>query len=449
MAKAMSRQTRENPAGKPAPTLRQARFGWCMYDWANSAFATVVLAAVLPVYLAGLVPAEGAHLTFFGLSRTVTATVLWGYSVTCSMILVAVSAPWLGALADRRGCRRRWLFHFCLAGSIATALLMLAGPGRYLLASGLFVIANVSFAGSNIFYNAFLPALAEGPEMDRLSARGFALGYVGGGLALLLVFALISYPTAFGLSGRGPATRLGFLLTGLWWLLFSLPTFRYLRDDLPRRPVSPMPGGWRGYVQLFARMRRYPDLLRFLIAFLCYNDGIQTIIVVAAIFAREELGLSPGSILGCFLMIQFVAMPGALFFGRIAERYGARQAIFASLAIFILVTVYAFRMQRNWEFWILGLLVALVLGGSQAVSRSLYGALIPPDKSAEFFGFYAISGKFATVLGPFAFALIADLTGSNRLSILALAVFFVIGIALLATVDMERGRRAARESSPP
>ncbi len=449
MARAMIRNPPENPAGKPAPTLRQARFGWCMYDWADSAFATVVLAAVLPVYLAGLVPAEGARLTLFGLSRTVTATVLWGYAVTCSMIVVAVSAPWLGSLADRRGCRRLWLIYFCLAGSGATALLALAGPGRYLLAAGLFVISNVGFAGGNIFYNAFLPALAEGPEMDRLSARGFALGYVGGGLALLLVFVLISHPALFGLSGRGPATRLGFLLTGLWWLLFSLPTFRYLRDDLPRPRGSALPGGWRGYVQLFARIRRYPDLLRFLLAFLCYNDGIQTIIVVAAIFAREELGLSPGSILGCFLMIQFLAMPGALLFGRIAARYGSRQAVFASLTLFVLVTVYAFRMQRGWEFWLLGLLVALVLGGSQAVSRSLYGSLIPPDKAAEFYGFYAISGKFATVLGPFAFALIADLTGSTRFSILSLTIFFVVGIALLATVDMDRGRRAALESPPP
>ena len=427
--------------------LRKARFGWCMYDWANSAYATVGLAAVLPVYIAGLVPEQGAHLELFGFSRTISATVLWGYAVSCSMILVALSAPWLGALADRRGRRRQWLLYLTLSGSTAMALLILAGPGRYLLAAGLFIVANVSFAAGNIFYNAFLTVLADGPEMDTLSARGFAYGYLGGGLALLMVFALISFPAFFGLPDAGMAARVGFLLTGVWWALFSLPTFRYLREDLPQQRPSSLPAGWRGYLRAFAEIRRYPDLLRFLVAFLFYNDGIQTIIVVAAIFAREELGLSQTSILGCFLMIQFVAMPGALLFGRIARRFGARQAILISLLLFILVTIYAYRIQHNWEFWLLSLVVALILGGSQSVSRSLYGSLIPPGKGAEFFGFYAISGKFASIIGPFSFALIADLTGSTRLSILALTVFFAVGIILLGTVNMERGRRIGRGES--
>jgi UMF1 family MFS transporter len=442
----MNRPVDSQENGKP--TLRQARFGWCMYDWANSAFATVILAAVLPVYFAGLVPEQGARLELFGLSRTVSATVLWGYAVACSMFLVAVSAPWLGALADRRGCRRRWLIYFCLAGSAATSLLVLAGEGRYLFAAGLFIVANVSFAASNIFYNAFLPVLAEGSEMDTLSARGFAYGYLGGGLALLVVFALISFPALFGLPDRGLATRIGFLLTGLWWALFSLPTFRYLSDDLPRGREPSLPAGWRGYLQTFLAIRRYPDLLRFLLAFLFYNDGIQTIIVVAAIFAREELGLSQGSILGCFLMIQFVAMPGSLLFGRIAARFGARMAVFICLLLFVLVTLFASRMEHNWEFWLLGLVVAVILGGSQSISRSLYGALIPPGKSAEFFGFYAITGKFSSIIGPFSFALIADLTGSTRLAILTLTIFFAVGIALLATVDVERGRRVGRGEIP-
>jgi UMF1 family MFS transporter len=443
----MIRPSSEQQAGKPAPTLRQARFGWCMYDWADSAFATVVLAAVLPVYFAGLVPETGARLQLFGLTHTVTATVLWGYAVAFSMFLVAVSAPWLGALADRQGKRGRWLRNFCLAGSAATALLALAGEGRYLLAAGLFVIGNVCFAAGNTFYNAFLPVLAEGSEMDTLSARGFAYGYLGGGLALLLVFVMISFPAAFGLPDSGVAARIGFLLTGLWWALFSLPTFRYLRDAPPGSRPPALPAGWRGYLRAFGEIRRYPDLLRFLLAFLCYNDGIQTIIVVAAIFAREELGLSQTSILGCFLMIQFVAMPGSLLFGRVAERLGARNAIYISLLLFVLVTLFASRMREDWEFWLLGLVVAIILGGSQAISRSLYGALIPPGKFAEFYGFYAITGKFASIIGPFSFALIADLTGSTRLGILTLTVFFVVGIALLATVDVERGRRVGRESS--
>lgn len=430
------------------PNLRRARLAWCMYDWANSAFATVVLAAVLPVYFASLVPAEGAVVSLFGYSRQLPATALWGYAVTCSMLLMAGAAPWLGARADRRGSRRRWLIICCLAGAGATALLVLAGPGRYLLAASLFVVANACFAAGNIFYNAFLPILAQGRDMDRLSARGFALGYLGGGLALLLVFVLISRPSLFGLADSAMASRIGFLLTGLWWALFALPAFRHLRDrQLPTGGAFKL-GGWRGYLRMLRQVGRYPDLLRFLLAFLCYNDGIQTIIVVAAIFAREELAISQSSILGCFLMIQFVAMPGALLFGRLAGRFGSKRALLASLLLFIGVTVYAFRMQQAWQFWLLGLLVALILGGSQAISRSCYGTLIPQGQNAEYYAFYAISGKCAAVLGPLSFALLTDLTGSNRTAILALAVFFIIGMILLLTVDIERGRQAAQTGRP-
>ena len=427
---------------------RKAWFGWCMYDWANSAFATVILAAVLPVYFVALVPPEGARISFFGLTRTMPASALWGYAVSCSMLAVALTAPYLGAYADKRGRRRLLLIGFALTGATATSLLVFAGPGDYLLAALLFIVANIGFAAGNIFYNAFLPALADGAELDRLSARGFALGYVGGGLMLLLAFVLIQGYELFGFADRATATRAGFFITGLWWALFSLPTFRYVREAVFVHDPEPLPIGFKGYLQTFAHIRHYPDLLRFLLAFLFYNDGIQTIIVVSAIFGREELGLSQGSIIGCFLMIQFVAMPGALLFGRLAERYGAKRSVLLSLILFILVTGYAYTMRQGWEFWVLGLVVALILGGSQAISRSLFAALVPPNKSAEFFGFYAISGKFASIFGPLIFALIADLTGSSRLAIPALAIFFLIGIALLSTVDVERGKLAAQGSAP-
>jgi MFS transporter, UMF1 family len=430
-------------SSEPSTLNPKARFGWCMYDWANSAFATVILAAVLPVYFVSLVPEDGARLSLFGLSRSMPASALWGYAVSCSMLLVAFSAPWLGILADRRGSRRRLLIIFALTGAAATSLLVFAGPGQYLLTASLFIVANVGFAAGNIFYNAFLPALAQGAELDRLSARGFAFGYIGGGLMLLLAFAMIQGYDLFGFADRGAATRAGFLITGLWWALFAIPTFRHVREEVFVHPPEPLPIGFKGYLHTFTQIRRYPDLLRFLFAFLFYNDGIQTIIVVSAIFAREELGLSQGSILGCFLMIQFVAMPGALLFGRLAENFGAKRAVMLSLILFIGVTVYAYILHHDWEFWLLGLVVALILGGSQAISRSLFATLVPANKSAEFFSFYAISGKFASIFGPLVFALIADLTGSSRLSILALAGFFIIGIVLLSTVNIDRGKAAA------
>ncbi|MEK6196941.1 MAG: MFS transporter [Desulfobacterales bacterium] len=420
----------------PHPTKKQSWFGWCMYDWANSAFATVILSAVLPIYFVSLVPDEGGKVSLLGFSHTFRAASLWGYAVSFSMFIVAVTSPYLGSLADRWSSHRKFLFTYCLIGSLCTSLLFFATPGRYIFASILFILSNIGFAGSNVFYNAFLPKLAQSHELDRLSSRGFAYGYVGGGLALLLVFAIIQGYSFLGFPDKGSASRAGFLITGVWWLVFAFPTYRYVRVQ-PTSPVivDESHCGIRGYFRIFAEIKKYPSLLLFLVAFLFYNDGIQTIIVVAAIFAREELALSQGTILSCFLMIQFVAMPGTLIFGRLAEVYGAKRSLYLALVLFIMVTIFAYFMNTAWEFWILGFVIAIILGGSQAVSRSFFSSLIPEGKHAEFFGFYAISAKFASVFGPLTFALILDLTGSARLSILALTFFFVIGILLLTRVN--------------
>ncbi len=424
------------------PTKKQSWFGWCMYDWANSAFATVILSAVLPVYFVSLVPEEGARITLLGFSRTFRAAALWGYAVSLSMLMVALSSPYLGSLADRLNLHRRFLLAYCLLGILATSFLFFATPGKYLLAAFLFILANIGFAGGNVFYNAFLPKLAANHELDRLSSRGFAYGYIGGGLALLLVFAMIQGYSYLGFADKGIASRAGFLLTGIWWFVFAVPTYLYVRVPAGPIMVGSLHRGIRGYFRIFAEIRKHPALLLFLLAFLFYNDGIQTIIVVAAIFAREELGLSQGTILSCFLMIQFVAMPGTLLFGRLAEVYGAKRSLYLALFLFVLVTIYAYFMNQAWEFWLLGFVIAIILGGSQAVSRSFFSSLIPEGKHAEFFGFYAISAKFASVFGPFLFALIIDITGSARISILALTFFFVAGMLLLTGVKPEHAKPA-------
>jgi len=441
------RGARLKPAFQGRVCLRQLinhkeKLGWCLYDWANSAFATVVLAAVLPVYFASLVPARGADL--FWSSQPIPATALWGYIVSLSMALVAIIAPGLGNLADRRGWRLRLLIISCLLGSLATCGLFFAGPGQYLLAAALFILGNIGFAAGNVFYNAYLPDLAAGSEADQLSAQGFALGYIGGGLMLLIIFLMIQYHDFLGFHDKGAATRLGFLLTGAWWFGFALPAFVWLKKVPVTLGGSHVLKTPRDYLKTFADLRSYRDLCRFLIAFLLYNDGIQTIIVVSAIFAREELGLGAGTILGCFLMIQFVAMPGALLFSRLAGRFNTKYAVMVSLILFTLIAVYASIMNSTIEFWILGFAVAIVLGGSQALSRSLFSSLVPKRRSAEFFGFYAISSKFASILGPLTFAILIEMTGSNRIAILALAFFFVIGIVFLIGVDVERGRRQAQ-----
>jgi len=419
------------------PTKKQSWFGWCMYDWANSAFATVILSAVLPVYFVSLVPEEGAGISLFGFTHIFRASSLWGYAVSFSMFIVAITSPYLGSLADRRNNHRRFLYFYCLLGSLCTSLLFFATSGRFIFASTLFIFANIGFAGGNVFYNAFLPKLAQNHELDRLSSRGFAYGYLGGGLALLFVFGIIQGYSFLGFQDRGAASRAGFLLTGIWWFIFAVPTYRFVHVPASPIMVDRLHRGIRGYLRVFSEIAKHPSLLLFLAAFLFYNDGIQTIIVVAAIFAREELGLSQGTILSCFLMIQFVAMPGTLLFGRLAEIYGAKRSLYLALILFIIVTLFAYFMKTAWEFWSLGFVIAIILGGSQAISRSVFSSLIPKGKHAEFFGFYAISAKFSSVFGPLVFALIIDLTGSARLSILSLTFFFVIGILLLAKVDTE------------
>ncbi len=421
--------------------LRKARFGWCLYDWANSAFSTVILAAVLPVYFVSLVPETGATLPFFA-AHKFSAVSLWGYSVSASMIILAVAAPALGALADRNAWHKHLMLLFWLFGCAATALLATTGAGDYLPAAIFFIIGNLAFAGANIFYNAYLPFLAPVEQADRLSARGFSYGYIGGGIVLALVFLLILKYDYLGFTNRGAATRFGFLITAFWWFIFSIPTFLYLPKTEKRSATQ---GNFclKGYISQFKQLIRYRDLCIFLIAFLCYNDGIQTIISVSAIYAREELQLGQGTIIGCFLMIQFMAMPGALFFARLGEKIGTARAIVFSLFIFLLVCFFAYRMTSAYEFWILGGVIAIILGGSQALSRSLFSSMVPKQKSAEFFGFFAISSRFAAIFGPLLFALVADLSGSSRNSILALGIFFIIGGVLLLLVNVKRGRKLA------
>ncbi len=421
--------------------LRKARFGWCLYDWANSAFATVILAAVLPVYFVSLVPETGATLPFFT-DHKFSAASLWGYSVSLSMVILAVAAPALGALADRNSWHKRLMISFWLTGCIATASLATTGSEDYLSAAGLFIIGNLAFAGANIFYNAYLPFLAPVEQSDHLSARGYSYGYIGGGLLLAIVFLLILKSDFFGFTDRSSATRFGFLLTASWWFFFALPSFIYL-PKIEKRISTAYHFSLSGYFNQFKLLIHYRDLSIFLLAFLCYNDGIQTIISVSAIYAREELQLGQGTIIGCFLMIQFLAMPGALLFAHLGEKIGTSRAIFLSLMVFLLVCCFAYRMTTAFEFWILGGVIAVILGGSQALSRSLFASMVPKQRSAEFFGFFTISSRFAAIFGPLLFAMVADLSGSSRNSILALGIFFIVGGLLLLRVNVQRGRELA------
>ncbi|MBW1676539.1 MAG: MFS transporter [Deltaproteobacteria bacterium] len=428
---------------------KRAIIGWCMYDWANSAFATSILAAILPVYFASLVPEEGIAVQCGPLSFRTTASALWAYGISFSLLLTALAAPILGALADFSGSKKRFLFGFTYTGAAVTSLLYFVRDGDYWLCLGLFVVANIGFAGSMTFYNAFLPEVAPEKKMDWVSGKGYAFGYIGGGILLALHVLMITYHEGFGIPDKSVSIRISLASVGIWWSLFAIPLFLWVPEvrRLHNKPqnFSYFSYGFNRFFNTLRSFRHYQDLLWFLLAFLVYNDGIQTVIAMAAIFGKTALGLDTGTLIGTLLLTQIIALPGALLFAKLAEHIQSKGAIIIALLLWIGIVTYAYFLRSAVEFWILGGLVGLVLGGSQAISRSLYAGLIPRARPAEFFGFFTISAKFASIFGPLVFGLITDLSENPRNAIVSLILFFVLGMIMLSRVDVEKGRVKAME----
>jgi len=433
------------------PRRKKAIFGWCMYDWANSAFATSILAAILPVYFATLVPEGGIAVQWGTLKIATKASALWAYGVSFSFFVTALTAPILGALADFAGYKKRFLFGFTYVGATLTSLLYFVQEGDYWLCLGLFMAANMGFAGSITFYNAFLPEVAPEKKLDWVSGKGYAFGYIGGGILLAIHMLIINYHESLGIPDRSLSIRISLSSVGIWWGLFAIPLFLWVpevkRPYNQRQKFSYLKYGFIRFFRTLRSFRNYKDLLWFLVAFLIYNDGIQTVIAMAAIFGKTALGLDTGTLIGTLLMTQFVAFPGALMFAKLAQRIQPKSAIIITLMLWIGIVTYAYFLRSAVEFWILGGLVGLVLGGSQAISRSLYAQLIPRARPAEFFGFFSISAKFACIFGPLVFGLITDLSENPRNAIISLVLFFVVGMILLSRVNMERGRLKALEPS--
>lgn len=414
-------------------------FAWAMYDFANSAYVTTVATALLPAYFAAVIAPDGLTL-----GRTVIPAVsLWGYAVSLAAAIVFVMAPVLGAVADQSGLRRRFLILSCVSGSAATMLTGLCGPGDILLALGLFVCAHTAFNAGNTFYDAFLPDIAPPDKRDRVSSLGYAYGYAGGGLHLALALLLVEGHAFLGLE-KGQAVQLGMALAGVWWLGFALITFRGLPEPAGRnlsRPGWPRmaANGFRGAWEAARQVMAHPNLFRFLAAYIFYNDGVQTVISMATIYGKQEIGLSEGVLVLTLLGIQAVALGGALLFARVAARIGTKPALMLSIAGWIVIAVYGFSITTAQEYFILGVGVGLVLGGSQALSRSLFSQLVPPGESTVFYGFFSVLTKLSAVLGPLVFAVVRQTTGSARPAILALVLFFLMGLALLLRVKTGDG----------
>lgn len=401
---------------------------WCMYDWADSAFATTVMAAVLPVYYSQV---AGADLPGN------TATVYWGYTVVIALLISALMAPIMGAIADYSGVKKRLLLTFAAIGILATALLFYVKTGNWLTASLFFIFGNIGFMISEVFYNALLPHVAGPENIDRVSIKGYALGYLGGGILLAINIAMIEL-----MSDKILATRLSFVSVAIWWALFTVPLILNVKEHGETKNYSPdvnfVSAGFRRLSVTFRELRSYKQLFLFLAAFWIYNDGIGTIIKMAAIYGAE-IGIGQTALIGALLMTQFVGIPFTFAFGRLARYMGTKNSILFGLFVYALISVSAYFMQTALHFWILAFMVGTVQGGTQGLSRSLFGSMLPRGKTAEFFGFYGMSSKFAGIVGPLVFAVISQSTGSSRLSIFSLIAFFIVGGLLLSRVDVQKG----------
>jgi UMF1 family MFS transporter len=429
------------------------RVGWYFYDFANSAFSTTVITVFLGPYLTMVTKAAAGTAGFvYPLGVKVAPGSFFPYVVSVSVVLQVVFLPILGAIADYSHRKKQMLIALAYLGALATMALYFLHGDNYLLGGALFIIANVSFGGSIVLYNAFLPDIATPSERDSVSSRGWAVGYLGGGLLLATNLILVSQAPALGLT-TAHAVRISLTSAGLWWAIFTVIPVVTLRS---RQPAKALPPGERYLTAGFAQVRRtfgallhYPHTLRFLAAYLLYNDGIQTVITLASQFGQEELGLPMPTLTAVILMVQFVAFFGSLMFDYVARAVGAKWAILISLVIWTGTLVYAYGfLQTATQFVGLAAVIAIVLGGSQALSRSVYSLMIPKAQEAEYFSLYEVSERGTSWLGPLLFGLALQLTGSYRVAMLSLIIFFVSGMALLAKVDVRRAAREAGNEGP-
>ena len=420
--------------GLGRPDLR----AWALYDLANSAYYTTIVAAVFPIYFRRVLAADMTE-------ADALSTFAW--ASTIAILVVAIVAPLLGAIADQAAIKKRLLAIFAGIGITSCVAMYWATEGEWLFALTLFVIGNIGVAGSIVFYESLLPHLVGPSELDRVSTAGYAIGYLGGGVMLAINLLMIQQPGLFGLADAGMGTRLSFVAVGLWWAIFSIPLFMKVSEPRAleggsRQPAS-IASGVRHLMATFRELRKYRNALWFLLAFFVYNDGIQTMIKMAAIYG-ETIGIDSGSMITALLLTQFIGVPAAFGFGALAGRIGAKPAVYVGLGVYVLIAALGYYMSTALHFFVLAILVGLVQGGTQALSRSLFASMIPRQKSSEFFAFFGVFERYAGVLGPAVFATVVSMTGHGRLAILAVLIFFIVGALLLTLVDVDAGRGEAR-----
>ncbi|MBO9597504.1 MAG: MFS transporter [Cohnella sp.] len=406
---------------------------WVMYDWANSAFATTIMAAVMPIYYIDAIGGTDAG---------------WGFTQSLAGGLIAVMSPLLGAIADHSDRKIPFLRLFTLLGIIASMLLAIPGEGDIYLASAFVILGMIGFGAGNTFYDALLNDITSPGLREKVSARGFSMGYLGGGLLLALNIVIIQQPGWFGLADSTGGSQVSFVMVGIWWLVFSLPLLTKVKErgkGNASKVGEQVVAGLKRLRTTFAQIRRYPELWKFVVAYWFFFDGVNTVIVMATSYGKT-IGIETGPLITALLITQFIGFPATFLFGNLAVRLGPKRMLIVAQALYIVIVVLGYFMTNATHFYILAALVGLVQGGSQATARSIYSKLIPDGRAAEFNGFLSATSRFFSFIGPLVFALVRVFTDSSRTALLAIAFFFVVGMVLMSFVNTSKGEREALQA---
>ena len=436
---------------------KKAVWGWAMYDWANSAFATTVMAGFFPIFF----KQYWSH----GVDVNVSTAQL-GFGNSIAGLMVALMAPILGAIADKGSCRKKFLIFFTYLGVLMTASLFLVQKGQWAGAIFIYAAGIIGFSGAIVFYDALLPTVSEESDIDYISGLGYAMGYLGGGILFLFNVLMTLMPNRFGLSDAGQAVRISFLSVALWWGLFSIFAFVWVPEERKERPAAgigrAIRNGFFEFIGTLRKIRHLKTVFLFLFAYWCYIDGVDTVVRMAVDYGLS-IGFESNDLIVALLMVQFIGFPAALGFGKLGQRWDVKKAIFLAIGVYGLVTVWAMMMTQRHEFYILAGVIGLVQGGIQALSRSFYSRLIPTDRAAEFYGFYNMLGKFAVIIGPALMGAVGLLVKrvmmppaptpdqiqtvgelASRMSIASILLLFIAGAAIFYFVDEEKGKEERR-----